>query len=155
MKVFGREYYDGYLVNFSSGSGYPTIFVDGKNVLLHRYIWEKFNGKIPDGFQIHHKNKNRFDWSLNNLELVDNSSHHKQHAIENGLGKGNKGKPKRHASGFCPAPKGVVIWNPFEIHEFESVSDTARFIGVKNVSDVSRVLTGRRKTVKGWCCRYR
>lgn len=28
--------YDGHKINFSSSSEYPTIFVNGKNVLLHR-----------------------------------------------------------------------------------------------------------------------
>ena len=41
--------YDGHTVNFLSNTGYPTIFVNGKNVLLHRYIWVKYNGSIPDG----------------------------------------------------------------------------------------------------------
>ena len=155
MAAHNAEYYDGYLINFSSSAGYPTIFVNGKNVLLHRYVWEKHHGKIPNGYEIHHKNKNRLDYSFENLELVSTKEHHKQHAFENDLGKGNKGKPKLHQSGCCPLRKSVILWNDYESHQFESVSDAAKFIGVKNVSDISRVLTGRRKTIKGWCCRYR
>ena len=77
------EYYDGHLINFSSSNGYPSIFVDGKNVLLHRYVWEKFNGKIPKGFQVHHKDKNKRNWSIENLELVEISQHLRKHAVEN------------------------------------------------------------------------
>ena len=95
------EYYDGHKINYSSSNGYPSIFVDGKNVLLHRYVWEKFNGEIPEGFHIHHKDRNRKNFDISNLELVDISKHHREHALENGLGHDNKGKPKKHASGFC------------------------------------------------------
>jgi len=154
MAAENAKYYDGHLINFSSNTGYPTIFVDGKNVLLHRYVWEKHYGKIPKGYQIHHKNKDRLDYSLENLELISNKEHHKHHAIENGLGKGNKGKPKLHQSGFCPSRRSVILWNDCESHKFDSVSDAARFVGVKKVSDISRVLSGQRKTVKGWCCCY-
>ena len=148
-------YYDGHRINFSSSSGYPTIFVDGKNVLLHRYVWEKFNGKIPKGFQVHHKDKNRSNWQIENLELVNNSEHHKFHATENGLGKCNKGVLKKHSSGFCEGAKAVILSRGKETVEFDSVTQAAKFLGVKKVSDVSRVLTGKRKTIKGWGCRYR
>jgi len=32
--------------------GYPFIFVDGKNIMLHHYIWERHNGERPKGNQI-------------------------------------------------------------------------------------------------------
>ncbi len=154
MAAENAKYYDGHLINFSSSAGYPTIYVDGKNILLHRYVWEKHHGKIPKGYQIHHKNKDQLDYSLENLELISEKEHHKHHAVENGLGKGNKGKPKLHQSGFCPSRKSVILWNSHESHKFDSVSDAARFIGVGQVGCISRVLSGQRKTVKGWCCRY-
>ena len=148
------EYYDGHLINFSSSNGYPSIFVDGKNVLLHRYVWEKFNGKIPKGFQVHHKDKNKRNWSIENLELVEISQHLRKHAVENGLGKGNKGKLKLHSSGFCEGAKSVKLIKGNECKIFESVTATAIFLNVKNIGDVSRVLTGKRKTIHGWECYY-
>ena len=149
-----QELYDGYLINFSSSNGYPTIFVNGKNVLLHRYIWEKFNGEIPEGFQIHHKDKNKLNWSVENLELVKSSDHQRNHAVENSLGKGNKGKLKRHSSGFCDGAKSVVLIKDGERKTFESLTEAAKFLNVKQVGDVCRVLKGRRKTIYGWCAKY-
>ena len=47
-----KQYYDGYLINFSSKAGYPTIWNGKQNILLHRYIWQKYFGKIPEGYEI-------------------------------------------------------------------------------------------------------
>lgn len=35
--------------------GYGTIRIDGKQVRVHRAVYEYFNGKIPDGMIIRHK----------------------------------------------------------------------------------------------------
>lgn len=149
-----RQFYDGHLINYSSSNGYPTIFVDGRNVLLHRYVWMQCHGKIPEGFQIHHKDKNRLNYSIDNLELIKASDHARHHAVETGLGVSNKGKMKRHDSGFCKGATAVCLWkNDSQIY-FESVSEAAKFLKVKEVGNVSRVLTNKRKTIKGWCCRY-
>lgn len=151
-----RAKYDGFTINFSSSNGYPTIFVNGKNVLLHRYIWEKERGKIPDGYEIHHKDKNRLNYSIDNLELINIEDHHRKHAIENGLGKFNKGKLKRHDSGFCKGATPVILIKGDCKLKFESVTAAARFLNVKKVSDVSRVLRKhpKYKTIHGYKCEY-
>lgn len=41
-----------------------------KNVRVHRMIWVAFNGDIPSGYQINHKNSIRDDNRLENLELL-------------------------------------------------------------------------------------
>jgi hypothetical protein len=149
-----KIYYDGHLINCSSNTGYPTIFVDGKNVLLHRYVWIKNNGVIPEGYQVHHKDKNKMNFDISNLELVKLGEHQRLHALENNLGKSNKGKMKIHASGFCNGATPIYLQKDGKKIFFESVTQAARFLNVKKVGDVSRVLTKKRKTVKGWCCFY-
>ena len=37
---------------------------------VHRFVWEWFNGPIPEGYQINHINENKEDNRLENLELV-------------------------------------------------------------------------------------
>lgn len=149
-----RVYFDGRLVNFSSSTGYPTIWDGSSNKLVHRLQWEKYYGAIPEGYQVHHKDENKLNWSIDNLELLPDTEHHRQHAIKNGLGKSNKGKLKLHSSGFCKGATPIKLIKNDEVLSFQSVTLAARFLGVKKVGDISRVLTGKRKTVKGWRCEY-
>ena len=46
--------YKGHLINKSSSTGYPTIWINGKNTLVHRLVWEEAHGSIPDDVEIHH-----------------------------------------------------------------------------------------------------
>ena len=148
-----KTYYKGSIVNFSSSNGYPTYWNGKKNVLVHRDVWESHNGKIPVGYQIHHKDKNRHNYSIDNLEIIKSDEHQRHHAIEHGLGKSNKGKLKTHNSGFCKGATQVTLIKENESKVFESVTSASRFLGVQ-INSVSRVLRGKRKTIKGWRCVY-
>ena len=73
MQYKGRTiYYD--------KKGYPIIWVAGKNVKLHIFVWEEANGEKPKGYQIHHKDDNKENWELDNLQLVTQSEHFRIHA---------------------------------------------------------------------------
>lgn len=72
-----------------------TIIVDGKRFTLargkkyhynttlrktlHQYLWESENGKLPKGHEIHHKDFNTLNNSLDNLQLVTIKEHKKIH----------------------------------------------------------------------------
>lgn len=43
---------------------------DLKRKYVHRVVWEAFNGPIPEGLQINHKDENKLNNSLSNLSLV-------------------------------------------------------------------------------------
>lgn len=47
----------------------------GNRVQMHRYVWEKHNEKIPEGYDIHHKDHNRGNNDISNLELYSKSEH--------------------------------------------------------------------------------
>lgn len=149
----GGDYYDGHLINRSSSTGYPTIFIDGKNVLLHRYVWEKHNGHIPNGYEIHHKDRNRMNYDVDNLTLIKSIEHHRKHAIMNGFGKGNKGKAKIYQSGFCGLARQIIGTNGVRSETFQSISEASKKLVIKT-SMICRVLQGSRKTTKGWSFRY-
>jgi len=54
-----------------SGRPYKYIRISkGKWELLHRYKWEKYNGKIPKGMLVVFKDGNSLNCNINNLELI-------------------------------------------------------------------------------------
>ena len=54
------------------GYYYFKAYFDGKahGISVHRFIWEHFNGTIPKGMVVAHKNNDRTDNRLENLELT-------------------------------------------------------------------------------------
>lgn len=69
-----------------SSGGYPRISYKHKTFRVHEVVWESFNGPVPDGFEINHKNGIKTDCRLMNLELCTHSENMK-HAYVNGLHK--------------------------------------------------------------------
>lgn len=49
---------------------------------LHRAVWEYYNGCIPKGYHVHHKNENVFDNEIDNLELLEAHQHLSMHTQE-------------------------------------------------------------------------
>jgi hypothetical protein len=46
---------------------------------LHIYIWEKHNGKVPKGYCVHHKDHNKLNNDISNLEIIERSEHQSYH----------------------------------------------------------------------------
>lgn len=59
-----------------------TIFEDGKRKWLHQYVWQEANGTQPKGWDVHHKDGNKDNNSLDNLELITRSAHQAIHGKE-------------------------------------------------------------------------
>lgn len=60
--------------------GYTQVKLDdGSIVGEHRLVWEAAYGPIPESFQIHHRNHDRTDNRLENLECVDPQTHKRLH----------------------------------------------------------------------------
>jgi hypothetical protein len=53
----------------------------GKRMRLHRAVWEHYHGAIPNGHHIHHKDENKDNNELENLELLGESDHMKWHRL--------------------------------------------------------------------------
>lgn len=54
----------------NDGKGYLQININKKKKQVHRVIYEKFNGEIPDGMQVDHINNVRDDNRIENLQLL-------------------------------------------------------------------------------------
>ena len=48
---------------------------NGRRTLMHRDVWKHSNGQIPVGYDIHHKDGNKENNQLDNLECLPKSEH--------------------------------------------------------------------------------
>lgn len=66
-KSFRRDKKTGYFLN-------STI-----RKRLHVYVWEYYNGEIPKGYEVHHKDMDKNNNEIENLQLLSKSEHTKFH----------------------------------------------------------------------------
>lgn len=59
--------------------GHRRVYVDGKQVMEHRYVWEQANGPIPKGHFIHHRDGHKANNALANLECITRAEHMRMH----------------------------------------------------------------------------
>lgn len=72
-KTFRRDKKTGYYLSSKSVK-------NGKRQRLHIYVWEKYNGDIPEGFHIHHKDFDKTNNEINNLIALSKAEHLSIHA---------------------------------------------------------------------------
>lgn len=66
---------------FKQASTYFTYHPsNNKRILLHRAIWEHYNGEIPKGYDIHHKDGNPSNNDISNLECCTRKEHFRKHS---------------------------------------------------------------------------
>lgn len=71
--------------------GYLTVRISGKNITVHRYVWKFFNGEIKNKLTVNHKDGNKLNNDISNLELMTFSENAK-HSWANGLARPCKGQ---------------------------------------------------------------
>lgn len=126
------------------GKGYRSITLhdSGKRryFLIHRLVAEAFL-ENPHGFpQVNHKDGNKQNNCVNNLEWCTNSEN-MNHAYANLL--------TRRARPILQFDKQGNF-----IKKWDSSSEFSRFIGVKNNSCISDVCNGKRKSAYGYIWKY-
>ena len=75
MRTEGKKtvFYDGLRFCRDDKTGY---YLNRKlSIRLHRYVWIKFNGEIPTGFDIHHIDFDKSNNDIENLQLVSAEQH--------------------------------------------------------------------------------
>jgi hypothetical protein len=60
--------------------GYLRGKVDGRQKMQHVVVWERAHGPKPEGFNLHHVNGDKQDNALDNLLLVDPTTHKRIHS---------------------------------------------------------------------------
>ncbi|KLP57400.1 hypothetical protein ABR39_03985 [Enterobacter genomosp. O] len=56
--------------NKTTTQGYLTVIVDGKQLLVHRIIYEMHHGEIPNGHEIDHIDGDKKNNNIDNLRAV-------------------------------------------------------------------------------------
>ena len=72
------QYYRGYKFTLDEKTGY--YLNSTLHIRMHRFVWVCEKGEIPKGYHIHHKDGDKSNNSIDNLELIDAKMHSKLHA---------------------------------------------------------------------------
>ena len=73
---------------YPDSKSYPCIWIGNHSVRIHVLLWERANGPKPPGHVVHHRDFDKTNYCLENLELVTESDHRRIHAgwlRENGV----------------------------------------------------------------------
>lgn len=101
----GNVYSNGIkLVQQENSVGYLRVRLckNGKrqHKLVHRLVYETFIGPIPENYEINHKDHNKYNNSINNLEVVTHSENlHKAFLKYGYFGNLNMASSEGHHSG--------------------------------------------------------
>lgn len=111
---------------------YPAIYLNGKTVHVHRLVWIDNHGEIPSGYIIHHKDENKLNWFIDNLELLSRADHIKKH------------KDIVHRHGI----KVLAIKGAKSIL-FNSIEEAADYCNTYTNS-IQRIFKGKQRLANGW-----
>lgn len=59
--------------------GYYVNRTKERTLLAHRWVWQNHYGQIPDNMDIHHKDGDKSNNAVDNLEMLNRSDHLKEH----------------------------------------------------------------------------
>lgn len=115
---------------------------------LHRMVADAFIDNPYNLPQVNHKDGNKDNNAVNNLEWVSNKEN-ANHAIKSGLWEsviqGSRRENDRRK-------KPIIAYKDGNSIEFDSISDAETKIGSKHITDV---LKGKRQHANGWTFAYK
>ncbi|MEI3180990.1 MAG: HNH endonuclease signature motif containing protein [Lachnospiraceae bacterium] len=74
-RMFTRDEQTGYYLCSAKST-------DGSRKRLHVYVWEFYNGPVPRGYHVHHRDEDKSNNDISNLELLSESDHLSLHGKE-------------------------------------------------------------------------
>ena len=133
------------------------LYKDGiaKTLLVHRLVWEAFNGEIPEEYEINHINEDKSDNRLENLNLMTPKEN-----INWGTGNYRrscklKGKKRNDVSIYLSKPVLQYTLTGEFVREYSSLSECCKINGYRSCSHISECCKGKRKTYKGYIWRMK
>lgn len=134
-------------------NGYYRITTNGHYHLkyLHRIIWEDFYGvSVPEGYIVHHKNGNKLDNCILNLQLVSNKKHSSMHNLGENHPMYGKNHTRESRNKMSNSLKGRTIADEVKARISETeTKNYARIVkgGFKNNKQVYIIKNGK-KSIK-------
>ena len=108
-------------------SGYKAVSIGtkvrGANKLVHRVVWECFNGQLSDAVQLHHKNGDKLDNRLTNLVAMSATEHNRETAAGSQL-------HKKSGLSRTSAVRRIDPDNPAIVEDFPSMAAAAEATGI-------------------------
>ena len=107
--------------------GYHRVILsrDGKNTTyyVHRLVWEQFNGEIPVGMTVNHKDMDKGNNALDNLELMTQ--------VEN-LEHARRNKKWKYSDRGYRVIRKRLLDSEWEDNGWSTFKDAADAMGLKN-----------------------
>ena len=125
---------------------YFTCYVDGKmkGFTVHSLVAKAFLPKIEGKNQVNHKDLNKLNNVVDNLEWCTHSENQK-HKYSNGLGLEKQSQARKNWHSNNDHPNAKMVLNTQTGIYYKSVSDAAKSIGIRQSSLNERMLLGRGK----------
>lgn len=90
-----EQIFDGKVYHLYAGERY---YSRGRK-RMHRVVWEYYNGAIPPGYQVHHKDGNPANNDISNLECISFARHIDKHRADI-VARGKSEKQRVHLEGI-------------------------------------------------------
>lgn len=131
--------------------GYYQIMLckegDQRSFLVHRLVFEAFNGNIPEGLEINHIDENKKNNSICNLEVVTHTEN-----VRHGTGIERSAKTMKEKKYFCKAV-GQYTTSGQLLATFYSLAEANEATKV-NKGNICSCCKGRQQTAGGYVWRY-
>lgn len=123
-------------------NGYYMVNLRRNNVKkyssVHRLVWSAFNGAIPEGLEINHRDEDKANNALLNLELVTRKENI------------NFGTHNKRVSEKLSKPIQMLDENNNTVKTFNSLKEAAQFFNKTSHSAISHCLNGYSKSAYGY-----
>lgn len=130
------------------GYSQVALYKDGKakKFLVHRLVWESFNGPIPKGYEINHINEEKTDCRLENLNLMTRKEN-------NNWGTRNRRISEKMTNGKRSKWVIKLSLNNEILHFYPSTAQVERELGYDQ-GYISNCCNGKYKTAYGFVWKY-
>ena len=118
-----------------------------KAYLVHRLVWETFNGSIPEGLQVNHINEIKSDNRLENLNLMTPKENMN-------WGTRNERRVKKIINGKKSKPVLQFTLDNILVKEYPSIRQVYRETGFA-FQNICTCCNGKHKTAYGYIWRYK